>query len=171
MSYQFTIYKISCRNAAITDCYVGGTRAFRSRVYNHQRAATSPEKLGNLAQFPVYKCIRANGGWANWRVEVLEELAGTLADSHRAEQRYIDELGASLNRNHTPYDDQSEKATLERKVQNMNAVRDADRAAYNKRNLAHSIKYWEANKPKILAKNKRAYAFKAEAKRLRAMLY
>ena len=91
------IYKIVCLDPEITDTYVGSCQAFRTRKSNHKSACNSPtNKRHNLN---VYQFIRANGGWANWSMLVIETVHYTIKHELLIRERfYIEFLRATLNK-------------------------------------------------------------------------
>lgn len=85
------IYKITCNDPAVTDIYVGHTTDFVQRRAAHKQSAlTSNCKL--------YKIIRANGGWLNWTMEILNFYnCKNLHEAKTKEQEYFVTLQANLN--------------------------------------------------------------------------
>jgi len=61
------IYKIYCKDQSINDVYVGHTTSFIKRKYQHK---ISCNNVNNT--LPIYKIIKANGGWENW---IMTEIA------------------------------------------------------------------------------------------------
>ena len=66
-----TFYKISCKDEKIKDCYIGQTGNFNVRKSAHKRCAIKETKDSNIH---LYKFIRNNGGWENFKMEILERL-------------------------------------------------------------------------------------------------
>lgn len=63
------IYKITCTNTAITHVYLGHTTNFVQRKYAHKRSCINPKSVNyNLK---LYEVIRENGGWNNWKMEII----------------------------------------------------------------------------------------------------
>jgi L-lactate utilization protein LutC len=90
------IYKITCKNPAITDVYVGHTTNFVQRKHAHKQSCKN-EKSPNYTS-KVYEVIRANGGWTNWQMEIINFF--NCADHYAArkkEQEYFISLNATLN--------------------------------------------------------------------------
>jgi hypothetical protein len=93
---QGIVYKIRSLNPEITDKYIGSTTRWMNRKYCHTYAAIDPNnKAYNL---PVYQYIRANGGWSNWTMEIIEtaEFEDKTAMRNR-ERHFVEELGGELN--------------------------------------------------------------------------
>ena len=75
--------------------YVGSTNNLHIRMQCHKAAAANP-KCSQL----LYTYARTHGSWSEWKLEVLEHLAGAhTSPFHRkvCEQRWIDELQPTLN--------------------------------------------------------------------------
>jgi len=88
------IYKIVCLDPEITDTYVGSCQALRTRKSNHKTKCNNPEYNHNVYQF-----IRANGGWANWSMLVIETVHYTIKHELLIRERfYIEFLRATLNK-------------------------------------------------------------------------
>ena len=63
------IYKITCIEPNITDVYVGHTTNFVQRKHAHKQSCTNQ----NIANYKckLYEVIRNNGGWKNWKMEII----------------------------------------------------------------------------------------------------
>ena len=90
------IYKITCKNQTITDVYVGHTTNFVQRKHAHKQSCknnTSPNHNCKL-----YEVIRANGGWDNWKMEIINFFnCADHYDARKKEQEYFIALKATLN--------------------------------------------------------------------------
>ena len=90
------IYKIICSDPSVNDVYVGHTTNFIQRKHGHKQNcinAKSPSYNCNL-----YKIIRQNGGWSNWRMEIINFY--NCKDQYEArieEQEHFTLLNATLN--------------------------------------------------------------------------
>jgi len=61
------IYKLYCKDKAITDIYVGSTTTFYARRRKHKsNTKTKTQK--------VYSFIREHGGWDNWIMHLIEDI-------------------------------------------------------------------------------------------------
>jgi hypothetical protein len=90
------IYKITCKNKEITDVYVGHTTNFVQRKHAHKQSCINNTSLNHKCK--LYEVIRANGGWENWQMEIINFF--NCADHYAArkkEQEYFIELNATLN--------------------------------------------------------------------------
>jgi hypothetical protein len=93
----YCIYKIVCNDINITDCYVGSTLAFRKRKWEHK--CTCNNETNKNYNSKIYQIIRANGGWENWRMVIIEEMSEetTKTQAHIREEYFRVELQATLN--------------------------------------------------------------------------
>jgi hypothetical protein len=90
------IYKITCKDKTITDVYVGHTTNFVQRKHGHKQSCINNKSLNHNCK--LYEVIRANGGWANWKMEIINFFE--CADHYEArkkEQEYFIALNATLN--------------------------------------------------------------------------
>ena len=63
---EVQIYKIYCKDPNIKYIHIGSTtNSVKTRYYHKQLAKRSKE--------PLYNMINANGGWENWKMEVIEK--------------------------------------------------------------------------------------------------
>ena len=97
IDYSNTVfYKIHCKDSMVTDLYVGHTTNFVQRKYAHKRACNT-ESDANYS-LKVYRVIRENGGWDNWKMEII---GFNECDDHfearKIEQKYFESLNANLN--------------------------------------------------------------------------
>ena len=96
-----SIYKLCCKDPAITDCYVGSTCAFRNRKYAHKTCCNNEnDKAYNRN---VYQFIRDHGGWDNWEmIEIKKVNCETKRELEKEERAVLELLGGTLNKN-VPY--------------------------------------------------------------------
>jgi hypothetical protein len=90
------IYKIACKDENIKDVYVGHTTNFVQRKHCHKQSCSNVKAANYTCK--VYKTIRENGGWNNWRMEIVNFF--NCADHYEArkkEQEYFLLLNANLN--------------------------------------------------------------------------
>ena len=92
IDYSHTIiYKITCKDENVKDVYVGHTTNFVQRKIAHKISSVSN-------QCKVYKVIRENGGWTNWKMEMVNFY--NCKDQYEArikEQEYFISLNATMN--------------------------------------------------------------------------
>ena len=90
------IYKITCKDPKITDVYVGHTTNFVQRKKSHEQSCIN-EKLPNH-KCKLYDVIRQNGGWINWKMEIVHFFeCHNLYEARKKEQEYYINLNATLN--------------------------------------------------------------------------
>jgi len=90
------VYAIVCKNENIQDMYVGSTSNFEQRKCDHKKDCNnSNRKSYNLK---VYKFIRDNGEFDNFKFEILEEVCcENKQELIKRERFYVESLEPSLN--------------------------------------------------------------------------
>jgi hypothetical protein len=91
---EYTFYKIACNDTAVTFTYIGSTKNFRERKWQHKYDSANPKKN----TIKLYKTINENGGWSNWNIVPIGK--GVFDDRLSArieEQKYIEQNNANLN--------------------------------------------------------------------------
>jgi len=77
--------------------YVGHTTDFTKRKSNHKSRTTNTSD--NNDKFPVYVCIRNNGGWNMWEMIQIEKYPCVDENEAKTRERYwIDYLKSCLNK-------------------------------------------------------------------------
>ena len=90
------IYKISCKDENVKDLYVGHTTNFVQRKQAHKYSCINKESAYNNSK--VYNVIRANGGWNNWSMDIVNFYnCRNLSEAREKEQEYYISLKATLN--------------------------------------------------------------------------
>lgn len=90
------IYRIVCRDLTIKDLYVGSTTNLTKRKLQHSSDCDNPNRIAYT--YEVYAFIRANGGWKNWDIVMIEAFPCNNKDELHMRERYqIEKFGASLN--------------------------------------------------------------------------
>jgi len=90
------IYKICCKDLSITECYVGSTTNFYNRKSQHKSACNNVKSKKH--DYNVYQFIRANYGWYNWSVIVIEEFPCDSKNQLETRERYhMESLNTTLN--------------------------------------------------------------------------
>lgn len=90
------IYKITCNDPNITDKYVGHTIDFVRRRKEHKNNVCNEQSA--YYNLKLYKFIRDNGGWDNWKIEVIAFYnCNNLREARQKEQEHYIELKATLN--------------------------------------------------------------------------
>ena len=90
------IYKITCRDPDIPDKYVGHTTNFVQRKSAHKRNSNNETSVDY--RLKLYQVIRDNGGWDNWKMEMIQfyDCKNHYEARVREQEHYI-ELKATLN--------------------------------------------------------------------------
>lgn len=91
-------YLISCKDSAITACYVGSTNNYSNRCREHYSRCNNDKDPAYTKK--LYQFIRDNGNWDNWEISLLDTIE--LFDKRliRAfEQNLICYYQAALNSN------------------------------------------------------------------------
>ena len=92
------IYRIHCDDTNILDDYIASTTDLTRRKQNHKKIYN--DKTQKSHNDDIYKTIRSNGGWDNWRITELEKYPckdkneATLRETH-----WKDLLCSTLNTN------------------------------------------------------------------------
>ena len=90
------IYKIQHREKPEL-FYIGHTTNFDSRKYQHQQACNSKKCPSKSS---LYLMIHIHGGWSNFDMHPIKQVeCKSRIEALIEEQKAIDELGATLNRN------------------------------------------------------------------------
>ena len=95
--YAF-IYQITCRDVQIKEKYIGITTNIRRRRCAHKTVCNNIKDKGYNTY--VYKFIRANGGWDNWRLDHVTDVKypkGRNDIKKKIEADYIKRLNGELN--------------------------------------------------------------------------
>lgn len=154
------IYNLCCNDPNITDIYIGSTTNFYQRKRAHKYSCNNPNE--NNYNLYVYKFIRDNGGWENWRMDLIEfyECKGKL-ELLKREGELIKNLKPTLNkeipgRTQKEYnEDNKEKIKIKKKeYDTKNKVKIKERKKEYYQNNIDKIKeqkkeYREKNKDKI----------------------
>jgi len=90
------IYKITCKDLNVTDVYVGHTTNFVQRKHAHKQSCIN-DKSPNY-KCKLYEVIRNNGGWVNWKMEIINFFeCHDHYEARKKEQEYFISLNATLN--------------------------------------------------------------------------
>ena len=79
------IYKIFCKDPNVSDIYVGHTTNFVQRKHAHKQ--NSMNSKSPCYDLKLYKIIRDNGGWDNWKITELEKY-----DACQTKQQSLDRV-------------------------------------------------------------------------------
>ena len=162
------IYKLCCKDANITEIYIGSTINHYRRKCHHKHICNNPNS--NYYNFYVYQFIRENGGFENWDIVILEEYsAQNKGELSWKEREWIERLKPSLNSIRpiiTTEENREKYRELHRKYreENPEKFREASRkyrennkekiSEANRKYREYQRKKYEKNKQKISERNK-----------------
>ena len=154
-------YKIVCNDLGINQCYVGHTTDLVKRRCEHKNTCNNP----NCKQYNhyVYSYIRANGGWENWNVILIETKSCKDAEEARIKEReFIEKLNATLNQVKRPFRSQDEKAEYLKHYYNSNKLLlNENHKEYYQKNRGeigeYARQYYQDNKQHLLNMKKDRY--------------
>jgi hypothetical protein len=164
---EYSIYKIVCKDMAITDLYVGSTKDIKTREAVHKSDCRSPNS--GRYNLRIYKFIREHGGYENWEMVVLETIMCNRVQAKVYERAYSESLMAKLNTNvpsrtqqewsHTNYANNCERIKMcVRQYQELNkekiALHQKEYYLKNRLRILETVKRYQAlNKDKIKERN------------------
>jgi hypothetical protein len=91
------VYKLCCKDASITDEYIGSTCNKHKRKQEHKNCCNNENRKAYNRL--VYQFIRANGGFINWDMIILEEYScESKVQLEMKEREYIERLRPTLNK-------------------------------------------------------------------------
>ena len=139
------IYKLIKKDAINDDMvYIGSTRDIKYRMRKHKARCYNINN--NCYNLKVYKYIRDNGGWDEWKYEIVDEVEVALRnDAARYEGEYIIKYDAINKLN----DIVAGRTPKEYREQNKEQL-----SQYNKQ---YNKQYHEQNREQILQKQKQYY--------------
>lgn len=131
INYSKTImYHFVCNDDKITNTYVGHTTDFVRRKSQHKYNCNNIQR--QAYNYKLYKTIRENGGWDNWKIVPLEEFpCETKMQAVIREAAWVNKLKPSMNTNITFIDNFTEYRAIHNKKyydshKKSNVVADAD---------------------------------------------
>ena len=131
------IYKLIKKDAINDDMiYIGSTEDINDRMSKHKYSCNNIKYHKN--NYKVYKYIRDNGGWDEWKYEIIDEVEVALReDAGIYEGEYIIKYNAINKLN--------------------DVVGGRTKKEYNEQNKEQIKQYYQQNKEHILQKNKEKY--------------
>lgn len=92
-----SIYRISCKDETVHDCYVGHTsKPIATRLYHHRKTCENGQYRYHNKK--LYQFIRTHGGFDQFTVEILERGLMNKYLARFREQHFIDFFNPSLNK-------------------------------------------------------------------------
>ena len=144
------IYKLCCKDVAITEIYVGSTTNFRDRKRCHKLSCNL--KTHNAYNTRKAQFIRANGGFENWAMIQLEAYPCQNKREAEMQERYWFELLKPKLNSIIPFRTKDEDLDYQKKYHRQYGV-------LNKEKIKQ---YYELNKDKISEQKKQYYLNKKE---------
>lgn len=97
IDYSNTVfYKIFCKDANVSDLYVGHTTNFVQRKHAHKQGCKNPKSSNYNCK--LYNAIRLHGGWDNWIMEIIAfHNCNDHYEARIKEQEYFVSCKATLN--------------------------------------------------------------------------
>ncbi len=97
IDYSNTVfYKIYCKDANVSDLYVGHTTNFVQRKHAHKQSCKNPKSSNYNCK--LYNAMRQHGGWDNWIMEIIAfHNCNDHYDARIKEQEYFVSCKATLN--------------------------------------------------------------------------
>ena len=92
---MITFYKLRHATDNTKQCYVGSTKNFAKRKWNHKYDCNNPNS--KAYDVKVYTYLRANDGYDNWCFDVLEQKDMSTRDRYIREGMLIAQHNATLN--------------------------------------------------------------------------
>ena len=93
---DYIFYKIVCLDDSCELCYTGSTANWKARNYKHKFNCTNEKS--DKYNLKVYKTIRANGGWDNFKmIQIGTRPQLTFRQAEQIEEDYRVELKATMN--------------------------------------------------------------------------
>ena len=147
---KIQIYKISCKDTAITECYIGSTVNFKNRQTHHRFCCKNENSKEH--QHKKYQVIRDNGGWDNWAMEVIEAYpCASKREAETREQYWIDISKSITNKVAAVRDYNSVENIESKRIQNLNWYNKRT-DEYKEQNLIRRRAYYQKNKEKLQKK-------------------
>ena len=89
-SKMAVIYKITCNDLNVRECYFGSTINIKHRKSTHKfHCHNEKSKKYN---YPLYQFIRNNGGWDNWEINIIDCITSDDKKIYeKCERKYIEE--------------------------------------------------------------------------------
>lgn len=157
------IYKLCCKDANITEIYIGSTVNKHRRKAHHKTNCNNPNN--RKYNIRLYQFIRENGGFDNWDLVILEEYpTENKNELVWKEREWIEQLKPVLN-SYRPIITTEEKREKNRKYceENPEKRRETQKKYYQENSeqcREYRKKYYEENSDQIREKKNKKYSEK-----------
>jgi len=96
---DYLFYKITCLDASKNLLYIGQTTNIKRRKTEHKGGCNNIKNEKYYTK--VYRIIRANGGWSNFRMDAFDKKEQiTRIEAEKIEEKFIIDLKANMNSNY-----------------------------------------------------------------------
>ena len=147
------IYKTCCNDTEIKEIYVGSTCNLTNRRWGHKSICNN--ELSPAYNFKLYQFIRANGGWENWSLVMVDE--GKLDNKlqkEKLEREWYEKLGATLN---SVMPTRTMKEYRLTNKETVSEIKHKSYMAHREENLIKKKEYYDKNKEKLCIQKKEYY--------------
>ena len=142
---NYTFYKIVCLDNAVDLRYVGSTADFNKRKSSHKSDCNNQN--GEKYNYKVYKTIRENGGWSNFKmIEIAKQEQITLRQAEYIEEQYRVELNADMN-DRRCFLTEEERKEYDKNWYEKNKAKSVAKSKKWRENNPEYIKEWRENNP------------------------
>jgi len=146
----------------IKECYIGHTTNFKTRKQHHKQWCLNEN--GKHYNLYVYQFIRANGGWDNWDMILIETSnCENKLEARKREREFIESQNGILNMIKRPYATEEERKDKVREWNENNKehrnellrnINQRLRKQHPERFKEYDKKKWKKHKERIQAKQK-----------------
>ena len=172
------IYKLIKKDAINDDMiYIGSTEDIKDRMSKHKHSCNNIKSHKN--NYKVYKYIRDNGGWDEWKYEIIDEVevalredAGIYEGEYIIKYNAINKLnnvvaGRCLNKSKNQYHKEKHERNRENILQKKKEMYERNKEVI----LQKSKEKYERNKEVISQKSKEKYERNKDAIKQRVNEY
>lgn len=151
---EIIFYRFVCNDPNIINTYCGSTLDFTKRKNRHKSHCNNEKSKKN--HLLIYKTIRENGGWDNWRMlEIERKIVKDKTEASQREQYWIEYYNSQMNTYNATQDENYRK---EYREQNKDKLLQHEKE-YREQNIdkikQYRKKYSEQNPDKIKQYNKK----------------
>jgi len=161
---QYTFYEIVCKDENKDFIYIGSTKDFKNRKYQHKSSSININNPKNNLQ--VYQFIRENGGWNNFDMNPIEIYECETKTHARIREQYWIELKKSKLNKYKAFVPEEER--LENKLKYQKCYYENHKEKIKEYNIIYQEKnaeqiniqkkqFYEQNKEKIKEHRKQFY--------------
>ena len=160
IDYTITIiyfYRFVCNDPNIINMYVGSTVDMTKRKTNHKTKCNNPnDKAYN---YSVYKTIRDNGGWDNWRMlEIENKIVKDKTEAKQQEQYWIEYFNAQMNMIKASYNQREyQREYYEQNKEQINAYQLEYKEKNKEQIIEYKRDYYKQNKEQLNARTRDYY--------------